>query len=225
MGTKLALSALMLTLGGCAHLRGGPSAGSEEVLAQRAQFTELAGQMRRALLDRDTVPAPAVSFTPQTRDDAGVRVTVTPLLPEQQPWNAWPDGTARLFNDSVGYLWEVRVDADRGVQWSPTHTRLAVNDTEQVFDVAAVADELLMPILQGAALEAALDVPGDLGLRARAADDFRQAYLLTRSTAGAQRGVLMFPAPTANIQAVAMELTVGLVVEGEGLRTYRFLFE
>ncbi|MCM2305585.1 MAG: hypothetical protein NDJ72_12840 [Elusimicrobia bacterium] len=216
-----ALPALLL---GCAHARPVPE-GPGELDEQRARFEEIAGEMRAALLDRHTVPAPTLSFASQTREDAGLKVTVTPLLPEDQAWNAWPDGTARLFNDSVGYLWRVQVEADRPIQWSPTHTRLAVNDTDQVFPVAPVADELLMPLLQGAALEAALDARGDLKLRARAADEFRRAYLTTRGTAGIQQGVVVFPAPTRNIHAVAMELTVGLVVEGEGVREYRFLFE
>lgn len=224
VGIRRVLCTVSGMLVGCAHARSMPAA-DPELDEQRARFEDIAGEMRHALLDRHTVPAPTLSFDPQTREDAGVKVTVTPLLPEEQAWNAWPDGSARLFNDSVGYLWSVRVEADRPIQWSPTHTRLAVNDTEQVFPVASVADEMLMPLLQGAALEAALDARGDLKLRARAADEFRHAYLSTRGSAGMQQGVFVFPAPTRNIHAVAMELTLGLVVEGEGVREYRFLFE
>lgn len=192
---------------------------------QKASFEALAEEMRRVLLDRHTVPAPTLSFAPQTREEEGVRVTVAPALAEAMPWNAWPDGTARLFNDSVGFLWTVTIEAPAPVQWSPAHTSLAVNDTEQVFSVAAAADDVLQPLLQGAALEAALGARADFSLRARAADEFRRAYFPVRSAAGQQKGVLVFPAPVRSIHAVAMQLDLGLVVQGVGVRRFRFLFE
>lgn len=191
---------------------------------QQARFEELSVQLGHALFDRDTVPAPTLSFAAQTREQDGVRVTVEPALAERQPWNAWPDGTARLFNDGVGFLWRVRIESSRVVQWSPAHTSLAVNDTDQIFSVASLPDEVLAPLLQGAALEAALGARGDLALRARNADDFRRAYLTARSGTG-QEGFVMFPAPTRSIHTVAMELRLGLVLEDVGLREFRFLFE
>lgn len=191
---------------------------------QEAQWKDLAVQVRQALFERGTVPAPTLSFEAQSREADGVRVTVEPTLAEPQPWNDWPDGTARLFNDGIGFLWRVRIESAHVVQWSPAHTSLAVNDTEQVFSVASLPDEVLAPLLQVAAMEAALGARGDLALRARNADEFRRIYLTARSGTS-QEGILVFPAPTRSIHAVAMELRLGIVLEDVGLREFRFLFE
>ncbi len=207
----------------------GPSAQADAALAppedERAGYARLVDELRQVWLDKDTVPSPIVSYAPQTRTDGGVAVTVAPALPEAEAWNAWPDGTARLFNDGIGYLWRVQVTSDRPVRWSPPHTQLAVNDTEQTFVAAVEPDDLLVPLLRGAALETRAGGPPDLALRMRNADDFRKAYLGVDPRTGTREGVLVFPAPARNLQAVAMELTLGLVVEGEGVRQYRFLFE
>ena len=152
-------------------------------------------------------------------------MTVAPALAERQAWNAWPDGTARLFNDAVAFVWNVQIDGERPTRWDPARTSLAVNDTDQVFAASAIPEGVLGPILQGAALEAMLGMQGDLALRARSADPFRQAYLDTRSVVGANDGVVVFQTPTQNIHAVAMQLTVSVVVEGGGTQEFRFLFE
>ena len=222
-------AALLLLLGGCAGPRSAVSGPtplpetSDDAL--RAGYAELARDLREAWLNRDTVPGPVVSYTPQTRSEGGLVLTVAPALPEDEPWNAWPDGTARLFNDGVGYLWRVQIASDKPVRWSPPHTQLAVNDTEQTFLPVAEPDDLLMPLRRGAALETTAGVAPDLSLRMRNADPFRRAYLGTNTATGARDGVVVFPAPTRNLQAVAMELTLGVWVEGEGIRQYRFLFE
>ncbi|MDP2317122.1 MAG: hypothetical protein Q8P41_29790 [Pseudomonadota bacterium] len=191
----------------------------------RQAFDAATAALRQNYLDRDTVPGPVVSHTPQTQSDGHFSVTVTPVRAEAQPWNVWPDGTARLFNDAVGYLWLVQLRSVRDVRWSPAHTRLAVNDTEQTFFPVAQADDLLGHLLQGAKWETRVGAPSNLDLRMRNADDFRRAYLGTDPRKGDREGVLLFPAPTRNLQAVAMELTLGVWSEGDGVREYRFLFE
>lgn len=221
---------MLLLSAGCGLRAGSPSATDDGPLAEissedRGRFERAAAYLRHELLDRETVPAPTLSFTPQTQVRGELRLTVAPLLAERQAWNAWPDGTARLFNDSVGYVWAVRIEAPRPVRWSPVGTALAVNDTEQVFPVAATPDEVLVHLVRGAAWEAAVGKRADFALRARKADGFRRAYLNAADRVGIQEGILIFPAPTRNIHAVAMNLVIGLVVDDLETETFTFLFE
>jgi len=161
----------------------------------------------------------------QTQSRGGLVVTVAPVRAEDQSWNAWPDGTTRLFNDAIGYLWRVNLQSDQPVRWSPAHTQLAVNDSEQTFLAVAEPDALLEHLVLGARFETRVGAPPDLSLRIRSADDFRRAYLGTDARAGDRGGVVLFPAPVHNLQTVAMELTLGLWREEGGVQTYRFLFE
>ncbi|MFZ5475815.1 MAG: hypothetical protein ACOZNI_03490 [Myxococcota bacterium] len=220
------MTRLVVFLAASCAPRPAPPPPVERLAESVAEFEAVADEMRRAYLARDTVPAPTLaSEAPQTVELDGVRVTVSPVSAERQAWNAWPDGTARLFNDGLGYLWRVHLETERDVRWDPAATALAVNDSDQVFTPAVGPDELLQPVLQGAMLESALGARGDLALRARAADDFRRAYLSTRASPGPRDGVVVFPAPTRQIHTVAMELRLALVVEGVGDREFRFLFE
>lgn len=228
--TVRAIPALLLFLlgaaSGCARAVQPPLGPDRtDAPSERQAFDAATADLVRSYLDRDTVPGPVVTGTPQTQEKGGLAVTVTPVRAEDQPWNAWPDGTARLFNDAIGYLWLVELESDRPTRWSPAHTQLAVNDTEQTFLPIAEPDDLLMHLMSGAMLETRVGAPANLSLRMRSADDFRRAYLGTEPRAGARTGVLMFPAPTRNLQAVAMELTLGVWTEGDGVREYRFLFE
>jgi hypothetical protein len=215
-------------LGGCAsasHTGAAPPPAAAAENPELAEFSDWMQALQHSWLDRGTVAEPVLSRTAQTRTEDGLTITVSPVLPEAQPWNAWPDGTSRLFNDAIGYLWQVKVVSTRPVRWSPEHTALAVNDTEQVFNPAPEPDDLLWQLVKGAALETRLGAPANLSLRVRQADDFRHAYLGTETATGAHEGVLLFPAPTRQIQAVAMELTLGIAFPDEGVKQYRFLFE
>ena len=196
-----------------------------EAPTERQAFEAATAALARDYLHRDTVPGPVVSGAPQTQEQGGLAVTVTPVRAEDQRWNDWPDGTARLFNDAIGYLWRIELRSDRQTRWSPAHTQLAVNDSELTFLPIAEPDDLLMHLMSGAMLETRVGAPANLSLRMRSADDFRQAYLGTDPRSGVREGVLVFPAPTRNLQAVAMELTLGVWTEGDGVREYRFLFE
>jgi hypothetical protein len=218
--------AVLLLLAGCARSAvPGDVPASSQVSIERQIFDAATEAMRRDYLDRDTVPGPVVSYAPQTQGHEHFSVTVAPVLAEGQPWNEWPDGTARLFNDAVGYLWRIEVRSDRETRWSPAHTELAVNDTEQTFLAVAQPDDLLVHLLTGAREEMRVGAPANLSLRIRNADDFRRAYLGTDARKGDRSGVLLFPAPTRNLQAVAMQLTVGFWTEADGVKEYRFLFE
>ncbi|MDP2306200.1 MAG: hypothetical protein Q8P18_09230 [Pseudomonadota bacterium] len=218
--------ALLLLACGCGRAaRPGGAPLAVEASVERQAFDLATDALRRGYLDRDTVPGPVVSYEAQTQRQEHFSVTVSPVLAERQPWNEWPDGTARLFNDAIGYLWRVEVHSDQEARWSPAHTVLAVNDSEQTFLAIAQPDDLLVHLLTGAREERRVGAPANLSLRIRNADDFRHAYLGTDARAGDRTGVLVFPAPTRNLQAVAMQLTVGFWTEDEGVKQYRFLFE
>jgi hypothetical protein len=216
-----------LLLVGCVPRHGSPGRASDgaDDPALQERYRDWSIQVRRELLDRNTVPPPTVSFDPQTQEQDGVRVTVSPILAEKEAWNAWPDGTARLFNDSVGYLFRVHVESAAPARWNPARTSLAVNDTDLRFAVATTPDEVLQQLLDAARVEQAVAGRGDLNLRARSADDFRRAYLPTEPAAGPRDGIVVFPAPARSLQALAMEVTVGVVVDGAGGREFKFLFE
>lgn len=187
---------------------------------------ELSIGLRSALhhrLARALTAPPNVSFEPQTTEREGMRVTVQPILAEEQPWNAWPDGRARLFNDTVGWFWLVEIRSAGDARWRPDATRLAVNDTEAVY-AAAPGFETLMEDL--ARLDAAARLLGeeDLSMRLRAAEGGLAAAMPAGAFAGEARGVVLFPAETTEVHAVAMELTLGVEHEGE-LESFRFVFE
>jgi len=183
--------------------------------------------MMEQRFSRGRTPGPSTSLAPVTRQEGGVTVTVRPISAETQPWNEWPDGTTRLFNDGAGYLWSVEVSTEAEARWNPGRSHLAVNDTEQVFAPAETAEEVLLPLLEGASLEDRLAVPGDLGLRLRGAGAFRDAYLPTSPVNGAH--LVLFPAPAEGIHAVAMELTLAFDVTAPAgaphPQDFVFLFE
>lgn len=204
--------------------RAGSPAEVQRFDEQRARFAELRDQLRSERLERNRTPGPSTSMAPQSQERDGVRATVRPVSAEDATWNAWPDGTARLFNDGAGYLWEVVFESQRPVRWIPDQTVLAVNDTDQLFAPAEEPDAVLQHLVQGAMLEDAFGLDGDLGLRIRAADAFRRAYLSDRPVAGEQEGVVLFPAPAFRLHAVALQLTLALDVGGRD-EQFVFLFE
>lgn len=194
------------------------------MLETRGRFEDLRADLRRELLERNRVAGPNLSTAPQTAAADGIKVTVHPASAEGQAWNSWPDGTARLFNDSTGYLWIVEVDSPGPISWLPAGSQLAVNDTEQVYRVAAGPDEVLTHLLTAARLETALASSGDLDLRVRAADAFRQVYLARTPLTGHHEAVVMFPAPAGRIHAIAMELSLSFQTPS-GVRRFDWLFE
>ncbi len=171
-----------------------------------------------------TVPDLCVKPGSQTWTAEGLVVTVTPERAEGASWNGWPDGSARLFNDSLGFLIRVHIQGKGQVRWDPSHTSLAVNDSDQVFVPVPGPDDLLGHLLRGARMETRAGLPPNLSLRLRNADEFRRNYLSSES-APVVDGVMLFPAPARTLQVLAMELRLGVVVEGDRLHELRFLFE
>lgn len=190
-----------------------------------AEMADRLARIRSDYLSRDEVPRFLWSEAQQTQTRGDVELTLLPLRPEAQAWNDWPDGTARLFNDSAGYLWGVRVRCSRPWHWVPSATELAVNDTEQVFAPAASPDDLLRHLLAGSYAEMRVGLNPDLGLRLRNADPLRRAYLGTDTRAGDREGLVLFPAPAHQLQALTAQVTLGVFVEGAGLETFTFVFQ
>lgn len=223
--SRYTLIPVLLLLSACAHHAAPDGDAGGPRTADQLLRAGAVAQIKRQVLERDSVPRFLWSSVPQTAADAGVEVTVAPLRVEAQPWNEWPDGTARLFNDGVGYLWSVEIRGRVASHWAPAQTVLAVNDTEQTFTPAGAADALLEHLLYGARAELEAGLPPDLGLRLRNADPFRRAYLGTDTRTGDRTGVILFPAPATQLQGLAAELTLGVWVEGVGVRTFDFLFQ
>jgi hypothetical protein len=223
--------ALLITaalLSGCAARSAEPHVRPMAVLApeEAARFADLAARMREVLLLRDVVAPPTIAMRPQTRSQGLLRVTATPVLAEEQPWNQWPDGTARLFNDGVGFLVHVRVEGPAGVRWVPSATRLAVNALDDVYEAAGSPEELFEPIVRAAAIETLFGGADDFARRVDAAGPFVEAYL-SRSAAQDRDGldgIVVFPAPAGQLHAVALQLTLG--VEGpDGAQAFTFVME
>ncbi len=214
--------AVLLGLIGCGsvkHLQD-----TSDLSETRQRFDALRSDLRRELFERNRIAGPNLSLAPQTTTGRGLKITVRPSSAESQVWNSWPDGTARLFNDAVGYLWVVELDTAAPATWLPSASQLAVNDTEQVFKPAAGPDDALMHLLTAARLETALGSSGDLDLRVRAADPFRQAYLASTPIVGHHEAVILFPAPARTIHAIAMELRLSFDT-AEGVQHFDWLFE
>ena len=166
---------------------------------------------------------PMVDLAPQVQVHGGVEATAVPIRLENQPWNAWPDGTARLFNDAVAFGMAVEIRGSN-VSWDPRHTELAVNTAEQVFPPAIVPDDVLNRLLVVARYEARGGLPPDAQLRLRNAGAFRSAYLGS-SPGTYAAGIIIFPAPAARLFAVALQLTLGVQVDESRVETFVFLFE
>lgn len=183
---------------------------AEDQAAYREVLDELAVDWFR----RGTVPDFGVALAPQTWTADGLVVTAQPVRVEGAAWNAWPDGTARLFNDALGFVVQVKMEGKPSVRWDPSHTALAVNDSDQVFTPVSSAEDLLEHLQRGARLEVRAGLPANLSLRLRNADEFRRAYLPIEG-APMTEGLIFFPAPARTLQVVAMELRLGVVVSGD----------
>lgn len=167
---------------------------------------------------------PVVSLDAQTQARNGIEVTARAVRLESQPWNIWPDGSARLLNDAQGFALMVEISGGR-VRWDPAHTELAVNTTEQIFPPAPTPEELLTPLMLLARYEAQLGLGDDTQLRLRSADGLRSAYLSSADAVGKTTGIVIFPAPASRIFAVCLQLTLGVVADGTRMDTFTFVFE
>ena len=211
--SNLGLICSVALAAGCLHE---PTPRNQEVMEEIART-------RHVILQHDVGFGPVVDFEPQTQTRDGVQVTAGPIRLEAEPWNVWPDGTARLFNDAVAFAVHVHIRGP-GVRWDTAHTRLAVNTTEQVFAPAPAPDDALMHLFWLARSESRAGLPPDSELRLRNADGYRAAYLPT-SRGPEATGMIVFPAPAARLFAVALELTLGVEVGGSRVEEFIFLFE
>lgn len=142
-----------------------------------------------------------------------IEIQARPLRPQDAEWNRWPDGTARLFNNSAGWLVELRIDGPHGLRWLPVGTRLEINEPGAPIKPAHTPDELLQPLLIGALEQERNFLEGDLLDRTRAAGPFRAAYLPLSEHEQRLEGVIAFPTPGGPPQARAMRLTVAVAVD------------
>ena len=91
---------------GCPRPPARPTPSQQEEMADRiAAFSE-------HLLEPARVAPPSVEPGPMSGSDGLVTATVELVLPEDQSWNRWRDGSARLFNNRVALLFDVRVAED-----------------------------------------------------------------------------------------------------------------
>ncbi|MFT5455476.1 MAG: hypothetical protein ACI9K2_001955 [Myxococcota bacterium] len=187
---------------------------------------------RQYALEPAGIAPPAVRTTEQRATSGGLDMLARLVPAESASWNAWPDGTARLFNNRVAHTIEIEISGDGAIGWIPSATTLELNDPETVL-LAAPNPEVLLNDLHLLALQAErqlLDV--ELAERTRAAGAFRSAYL---PPAGARslQGVVAFPlwsaepgqqTALAELHVVAMRLTL-TVVDGDGPRSVEFVYE
>ncbi len=218
----IAVFACLIALSGCAH-HPAPASVAVDHDALREQIIADLESTRRFYFESNAAFGPAVTLTAQTQTRGGVEVRAQAVRLEAEPWNAWPDGTARLLNDTVAFGVRVEIHGD-DVRWDPSHTELAVNTTEQVFPPALSADQVLDHLLWLARHEAELGLPPDAQLRLRNAEGLRAAYLPSVSGEAAS-GVILFPAPAGRLFAFALQLTLGVELEGGRVEEFVFLFE
>jgi len=210
---------LIMSCGGCAAVH--PTQARPE---PDRDLSANINEARHMLLGRAVGYGPVVSFDAQTLTRDGVTVTARAVKLEEQPWNIWPDGSARLLNDAQGYGVIVTLTGAH-LRWDPSHTELAVNTTDQVFPPAPTPEELLTPLLMLARYEVQLGLEQDTQLRLRSAEGFRSAYLSTKESDEKNEGIIVFPAPASRLFAVCLQLTIGVVADGKRLDEFTFLFE
>ena len=187
---------------------------------------------RRYALEPALIAPPTFDATEQQAESGALRVVAKLLPAESAAWNAWPDGTLRLFNNRVAHLFEVEIAGDGPIGWIPAGTTLELNDPETVL-VAAPGPEVLLHDLVLLALQAEQQLL-DSGLteRTRGAGAFRSAYL---APAGSDRlrGLIAFPlwaedpakqGPLSEKHVVAMRLTLA-VVDRDGPRQVEIVYE
>lgn len=150
--------------------------------------------------------------------------TITLVLAEDATWNTWDDGSARLFNNRIGHLFQVDlrpVGEPRPLRWEPAATRLEMNVTGDPLYAATNQEALLEELVFWAFQQERAIVTGDLVDRARAAGELRRLYL-SRDVEASLKGLIAFPyAPVEEGQydpsdhhVVSMRLTLALYLDG-----------
>lgn len=171
---------------GCTRVPPPPSPAARQEVADRLEAFE------RHLLAPARIPPPSVERTTETVKDGAVAATVRLVLPEEAAWNRWRDGSARLFNNRVALLFEVKVDGPGPLAWDAHATTLELNDEQTRLTAAPDAEVLLGGLLVHALLAAEWGIETELVDRTRAAGPFRVAYLEPRVERGPLEGVVGF---------------------------------
>lgn len=187
-----------------------PEVALDEVVARLDDY-------RSRALSPARVAPPAITFEPVEIEAGRVHATARALRPEDAPWNQWPGGGPRLFNNRAALLFELRIEAPGATAWLPEATWLELNDAETVVPAAETTEALLEELLYWAFMEERWLAGGDLVDRARGAGPFRGAYLPLHASDGVLEGVVAFPmgvepgVSLADLHVVAVRLTVGIL--------------
>ncbi|MBT3221019.1 MAG: hypothetical protein HN348_18190 [Proteobacteria bacterium] len=183
---------------------------------EQAEAREALGEFVEYWLAPANIAPPTIEFSEKTVQSGRVSGTAKPLRPEDAPWNQWSDETSRLFNNRIGYFFEIRLDIDgtEEIRWLPNQTWLEINEPGGALRPATKADELLGPLQNAALHEIGLVLEGDLVDRTRAAGPFRASYLPS-SGEGSLSGTVGFPHKNPSTDADRHVVGVQLMVEVE----------
>jgi hypothetical protein len=210
-------------------------------IGRRAPILSLAEQERARhdiesfsafALQPATLAPPSIAFEELTAQAGSVVVRARPLLPEEQHWNRWSDGSARLFNNRMAHLYSVEVEGPGPLLWDPDATTLELNDGSRVLVASPTADPVIGDLLYRALQQEKWALDGDLTERTRGAGPFRSAYL-PRSGRERIAGVVAFPvaaesmeelAELSTLHVVAVRLTVS-VADQTGLQRAVMVFQ
>jgi len=197
--------------------------------AQQEALQHKEAYERYALHPSGLVP-PGILMTPLRAEATRVWGEATPLRPEDQTWNLWPDGGARLFNNRMAHVFRVTLQGEGVIGWIPEETTLELNDPSIRLVASGSPDGLLLDLLYFAKAQEDWILDGDLVARTRAAGPFRAAYLPARGD-GVLEGIIGFPMSdngdplgVAETHVVAERLTVA-VTTAEGIERLVWVFE
>lgn len=199
-----------------------------------AETAGILERYRRHRLEPARVAPPTLTSRTVTIEGPLLEGTITLVLAEEADWNTWDDGSARLFNNRVGHLFELDlrpVGHARPLRWEPATTRLEMNVAGDPLYAATNQEALLEELIFWAFQQERAVVPGDLVDRARAAGELRRVYL-SREVEASLQGLVAFPyappqegeADPSDDHVVSMRLTVGLYLDG-ALREVSALFD
>ena len=155
------------------------------------------------------IAPPTVSMEPVESGDDHLRVRARYVPVEQASWNRWTHGV-RLFNQRAGYLFELDVEGSEPLTLNYADTTLERNVEGAALTAEQDLEVFLLP-LQSAALHASsllLDV--DFADRARAAGEFRSAWLTADSSQRRLQGLVGFRAEDTERHVTAMRLTLAV---------------
>lgn len=179
-------------------------------------------------LEPARLPPPSLSSRSQEIQIGELTARAELVLAEEAEWNAWPDGTSRLFNNTAAHLFDVSVEGGGHLlRWLPDTTRLELNVVGNAFPVAPTQETLLEELVFWGFQQERAVLEGDLASRARAAAGLRKAYLEPVYSDRID-GLIAFPLVATDtnrphldgqepeqLHVVSMRLTLGVEIDGE----------